>query len=279
MLKLINLTVVFFFFANIHSFWIWCLQHVPKKLWQEHVYHCMDFVPEGTNCWSFVGGILSHSCLMYDLGCSTVRGFRCCILCFINHTFSMGDGSGCRQASLVPVLFYYESTVFWHVQNVAWHCLAEISRDIPEKDRWQHMLLQNLCVPFSINGAFTDMQVTHAMGTNTPPYHHKCRLLNFALITIWMVLLPFGPEDTTSMISKNYLKCGLIRPQHTFPLCNFPIVCWETLFLNCWTVCSHSCSQSGKPCTILACVLGDAPLIHSLGTDLFPVNLFISAVF
>ena len=33
---------------------------------------------------------------------------------------------------------------------------------------WQHMLLQNLYVPFSFNGDFTDMTVTHdAMGTNT----------------------------------------------------------------------------------------------------------------
>ena len=54
------------------------------------------------------------------------------------------------------------------------------------------MLLQNLYVPFSINGAFTDVQVTHdAMGTNTPPYHHRCWLLNFVLVTIWMVLFLF----------------------------------------------------------------------------------------
>ena len=30
------------------------------------------------------------------------------------------------------------------------------------------------------------------------------------------------------------------------------IVHWETLFLNCWTICSHSCSQSGEPHPILA---------------------------
>uniref|UniRef100_A0A3B4CD99 Shugoshin C-terminal domain-containing protein n=1 Tax=Pygocentrus nattereri TaxID=42514 RepID=A0A3B4CD99_PYGNA len=87
---------------------------------------------------------------------------------------------------------------------------------------WQHMLLQNLYVPFNINGAFRDVQVTHAMGTNTPPHHQRCWLLNFALITIRTVLFLFGPEDTTSMISKNNLKCGLIRPQDTFPLCVSP---------------------------------------------------------
>ena len=74
-------------------------------------------------------------------------------------------------------------------------------------------------VPFSIYGAFTDVQVNHAMGTKTPPYHHRGWLLNFALITIWMFLFLFGPEDTTSMISQHNLKCGLVRPRHTFPLC------------------------------------------------------------
>ncbi|MEQ2245552.1 hypothetical protein ILYODFUR_029097 [Ilyodon furcidens] len=71
--------------------------------------------------------------------------------------------------------------------------------------RWQQMLLQNLDVPFSINGAFTAVPLTHdAMGTNTPPYHHRCWLLNFVLIIIQIVLLLFGP----SMISRNNLKCG-----------------------------------------------------------------------
>ena len=77
-------------------------------------------------------------------------------------------------------------------------------------------LFQKLYERFSIYGALTAVQVTHAMGTNTPPYQHRCWLLNFALITIRTVL--FGPEDTTSMIFKNNLKHGLIRPQNTFPL-------------------------------------------------------------
>ena len=28
---------------------------------------------------------------------------------------------------------------------------------------------------------------------------------------------------------------------------------WETLFLNCWTICPRSCSQCGEPRPILAC--------------------------
>lgn len=41
--------------------------------------------------------------------------------------------------------------------------------------------------------------------------------LNFALTTIWMVLLLFYLEDTMFMISKHNLKCGLVRPRHSFP--------------------------------------------------------------
>ncbi|MEQ2215473.1 hypothetical protein XENOCAPTIV_001497 [Xenoophorus captivus] len=77
------------------------------------------------------------------------------------------------------------------------------------------MLLQNLYVPFSINCAITDVQITNAMGTSTPPYHHRCWLLNFALIKIQIVLFLFGLEDMMSMISKNSLKFGLHRSQHT----------------------------------------------------------------
>ena len=43
------------------------------------------------------------------------------------------------------------------------------------------MLLQNLYVPFSIYGAFTDVQVTHAMYTKTPPM--TSQMLAFELCT------------------------------------------------------------------------------------------------
>lgn len=77
---------------------------------------------------------------------------------------------------------------------------------------WQHMLLQNLFVPFGINVAFTDVQVIHAIGTNTPPHHHRCCLLNFALVTTWMVLFLVSPEDTISVVFKKQFECDLITP-------------------------------------------------------------------
>ena len=66
------------------------------------------------------------------------------------------------------------------------------------------------------------MSVSHVIGTNMLPYHHRCWLLNFAPITIWIVCFLFRPEVKTSMISENNLKGGPVRPQHTFPLCISP---------------------------------------------------------
>ena len=59
---------------------------------------------------------------------------------------------------------------------------------------------EQLYVPFSINGAFTDVLVTHAMGTNSPPHHHRCWLLT----TIRM-----------SLHFQKQFECGLIWPQRT----------------------------------------------------------------
>ena len=69
---------------------------------------------EETNFWSFSGGILSHSCLMYSLSCSTVRDLHCCILHFIMlHTFSMGDRSGLQagQSSTCTLLLWSHAVV------------------------------------------------------------------------------------------------------------------------------------------------------------------------
>lgn len=45
-----------------------------------------------------------------------------------------------------------------------------------------------LYVPFSIDSGFAGVQVTHPVGDITMPYHHICWLLNFAQITVWVVL-------------------------------------------------------------------------------------------
>lgn len=66
--------------ANIESFWIWCLQRVPKKLGRGAclplcyitiAFNNAHLGTEHTSC--FRGGILSQSCLMYNFSCSTVK--------------------------------------------------------------------------------------------------------------------------------------------------------------------------------------------------------------
>lgn len=70
-----------------------------------------------------------------------------------------------------------------------WFGIAEISKGVPKQDTVQ-MLLQNLDVRFSINGAFTDVQATHTIGT------YALRAITDSGFseqwTIWMVCL----EDT-----------------------------------------------------------------------------------
>ena len=73
----------------------------------------------------------------------------------------------------------------------------------------------NIClskIPTSlcINGTFTYMQITHAMGTDAPPYHHRGWFLHFSL-----VFLLFGTWNLMSVFPKYQLKGGL---ENTFPL-------------------------------------------------------------
>ena len=88
---------------------------------------------EDTKFWSFVGGNLYHSCLIYDFSCSTVRGLRCRILCFImGRPFSMGDRSGLQagQSSTCTLLLWSHAVVTcaecglalscWNKQGCPW---------------------------------------------------------------------------------------------------------------------------------------------------------------
>ena len=157
---------MYYFFRDIHTFWFWWLQHVPKELGQGHFYHCVTspflfttlnrrLGTEDTNCWSFVGGILSHSCLMNNFNCSTVRGHRARILRFImRHTFSMGDRSGLQagQSSTRTLLLRSQAVVTRAECGLALSCWNKQGASMKKMLLWwQHVLLQNLYVPFSIN--------------------------------------------------------------------------------------------------------------------------------
>ncbi|KAK3541845.1 hypothetical protein QTP86_008049 [Hemibagrus guttatus] len=72
------------------------------------------------------------------------------------------------------------------------------------------------------------------------------------------------PEDAMSMISKNNLKCGLVRPQHTFPLCVSPSQMSSgpekpAAFLGVVDglrfACLHWCKMTEESCRVLSSVL------------------------
>ena len=50
------------------------------------------------------------------------------------------------------------------------------------------------------------MQVTHAVDTDAPPYHHRGWFLHFLLVTVKMVFFIFGMKDLTSIFPQQQSK-------------------------------------------------------------------------
>ena len=64
----------------------------------------------------------------------------------------------------------------------------------------------------------------------------------------------FGPCRLRAVISPDSLNLLMILRTVDDEIPKFfAIAGWEMLFLNCWTICSHICSQSGDPRPILVC--------------------------
>ncbi len=180
---------------------------------------------EDTKWWSVSGVILSHSSCKQVLRWATVRGLRCRILHFkMCHTFSIGDRSGLQAGQSSTRTLFLRSQDFVMCAECGFAFLLKYAWTSLEKmSSWrQHIVLQNLYVLFSINGAITEVQVTFAKGTDTTPYHDRPWLLDLLLVTVWMILFFFGPEHTASIPPKKYLKYWFIWPQNTFPLCDGP---------------------------------------------------------
>lgn len=63
-------------------------------------------------------------------------------------------------------------------QLVVWCCFAEICLAFPEKGvilMGEHVFLYNLSIPFSIHGAFPDVQAARSKATDAPE-RQRCRL-------------------------------------------------------------------------------------------------------
>ncbi len=150
---------------------------------------------EDTKWWSVSGVILSHSSCKQVLRWATVRGLRCRILRFkMRHTFSIGDRSGLQagQSSTRTLFLRSQDFVMCAECGFALSCWNMHGRPWKKMSSWrQHIVLQNLYVLFSINGAITEVQVTFAKGTDTTPYHDRPWLLDLLLVTVWMILFFF----------------------------------------------------------------------------------------
>lgn len=122
---------------------------------------------QDANCWNFADGILSHSCLIYHFSFLTVQGF---IVIFalhnVPHIFKMRQVCTAR----VSAIFYFECDLALSGRS---------KQECPYKRChfwWQHMLLRDLYVPLSINGAFTD-------GHKQPAYQRCWLLFSLTLIS------------------------------------------------------------------------------------------------
>ncbi len=183
---------------------------------------------EDTKWWSVSGVILSHSSCKQVLRWATVRGLRCRILRFkMHHTFSIGDRSGLQagQSStphpLPPQPGLCNVCRMWFcivLLKYAWTSLEKMSS-------WrQHIVLQNLYVLFSINGAITEVQVTLPRALTHPiPW----QTLAFGLVAgnslddpflLWVrsTRHPFLPKNTWNTDSSDHstrFHCVMVHPR------------------------------------------------------------------
>ena len=121
------------------------------------------------------------------------------------------------------------------------------------------MLLQNLYVPFSIYDAFTDVRVTHAMGTNTPP-----QMLAFELCADNNLDGPFPLWPRGHDVHDFHKQFERWIPQPTFPLCVHPFqnalgpreaadisgCCWYKAFALHCRVLTCTCRCSDELCEL-----------------------------
>ncbi len=122
------------------------------------------------------------------------------------------------------------------------HCPAEIHKAFPEIHivwRGAYVALKSLYTPFSIHSAFLNMQADHTTCIYAPPYHQRCWLLNWMLITRWKVSLLFSPEHTASMISNKNVTFGLAWPVEHFETAHFKWVSAHSTQRRFWTMYTY----------------------------------------
>jgi len=86
----------------------------------------------------------------------------------------------------------------------------------------EHMLLFNIYIYIFEHRCCQIYKLPVLQALMHPPYHQRCRLLNWELITSWILPFPFSLEEEASMISKKNIKFWSVWSQDSFPLCLSP---------------------------------------------------------
>ncbi len=173
--------------------------------------------------WSFGVGIWSHSCLIYVSSCWRVRGHLWRIFCLMmRQMLSIGEISGLQagQFSTWTILLRSHAVVIaavcgctlshWNTQGIPWN-----RRRLEESIRCSKIFY----IFFSIHSAYKNLQAAHIVCTYAPPYHQRCWLLNWILITCWKVSLlfsrcPWFPTRMSNLDSSDYRICFLFETVH-----------------------------------------------------------------
>ncbi len=102
--------------------------------------------------------------------------------------FSIGERSGLQagQFSTWTLLLRSHAVVIAAVCGFALSCWN--ARHL-ERSLW----CSKTFIYLSVHSAFQNMQAAHTVCTYAPPYHQRCWLLNWMLMTRWKVSLLFSP--------------------------------------------------------------------------------------
>lgn len=165
----------------------------------------MDYNPWSEKDWSIKSNKTAFSLCNQVLRCVRELGGRCCIFPFkILPIFSRWRGR--RKAS--PVLVLYSSSVGplccaqnGILQNLTEWCIGGLR------------CAKSLNVLSCINGAITYVKMTFAKGTDITPQHHKPRLLDLVLITVWKDLFFFWSTHHPFLQRRSGILIGL-NPVH-----------------------------------------------------------------
>ncbi len=126
----------------------------------------------------------------------------CIFRIMMHQMFSTGERSGLQagQFSTQTLLLWSLVVVIAAVCGFEF-CPAEIHKVFPEIViiwRGAYVALKPFIYyyiyNFRIHSAFQNMQAAHTVCTYAPPYHQRCWLLNWMLITRWKVSVLFSPD-------------------------------------------------------------------------------------